>query len=104
MADSAPAATTEYQSRRRREIAQIMADMDSQLTALAESHHETAARRSKLRYWKVNIIERARLVALAKRGGASMMNRALRKGFNGWLDMILRRVTALLQLQAAASK
>lgn len=100
--DDAPG--TEYQSRRRREIAKIIDDMNSQLLTIAESHNSTSSRRVILRHWKVNVVDRARLLTLAKQGGAAMLNRNKRKGLNGWVAMVTQKAMMLMQLKAAAKK
>ena len=89
-------------SRRRREIAKIIDDMNMQLTSCAEAHHGHAVRRQVIRTWQYNIIERARLIAIAKQGGVALFHRSMRKGMNGWIAMITRIAGALAQLRASA--
>ena len=70
------------ESRRRKEIARIIDDMNHQLFNLAEAHDGMNCRRSKLKVWWTNVVARGRLVRLAKQGGAALIHRSLRKGLN----------------------
>lgn len=89
-------------SRRRREIARIIDDMEGQLFACAESHFLVATQKRGMRTLKYVTIERKRLIALARKGAGALVHRNLRKGLNGWIDLMVRIAAALAQLRAAA--
>ena len=51
----------------RMRINRILDDMQSQIVAIAESHHGTATRRRGLRVWTYMVFERARLINSKRR-------------------------------------
>lgn len=106
MAESSPRVGDEeaYPSRRRREIARIIDDMNLQLEHVAESHCDVASRRLLLKRWYSNVCGKGRLAMLTAQAGRALLNRNLRKVWNGWIAHVLEKATALMQLQAAASR
>lgn len=90
-------------SRRRREIARIIDDMQGQLHSLALNYWGSSSRTKALHMWKFRVRERTRTRTLALKAAGGFRYRSRFRGFNAWVDMMVEHAVRLAQLRASAN-
>ena len=90
-------------SRRRREIDEILAWKEAASEDVALVHFARVNTTKGWKCWHSHVGSALCLRKLARQAVRSLLNRNLRKGVNGWKNMMAQRAAALLQLRKAAA-